>query len=345
MSRYWLQPNDVLFNNTNSAELVGKSSLFYGYQEEVVFSNHFSRLRPVDTVLEAGFLARWLQSKWEDGTFNQICNRWVGQAAVTKSMLLDLYLPLPPLQEQMRIATILNEQMAAEERLEAAQALSAAFLKEMFEGVVPISVKPVVTDAPQGWEWKLFTEVARLESGHTPSRRHPEYWENGDIPWLALPDIRAVDGRYCDITGEYTNEIGIRNSSARILPAGTVALSRTASVGFATIFSRPMATSQDFVNWVCTTNISPEFLLLALVSSRDYIRNLSSGATHKTVYVPTVKSFRVCMPSIDAQERLSSDYLSRRNSLDLLTTEIERDTQTIEAIPAALLRKAFSGEL
>jgi hypothetical protein len=52
-------------------------------------------------------------------------------------------------------------------------------------------------------------------------------------------------------TLESTNEQGIANSSARLLPEGTVVLSRTASVGFVTIMGRPMATSQDFVNWVC----------------------------------------------------------------------------------------------
>ena len=267
--------------------------------------------------------------------------------------LAGINIPLPSLEEQKRIAAILNEQMAtvekakkaAEERLEAAKALPAAYLREVFEGIVPISVETTPGDSPEGWKWQLLTDVARLESGHTPSRKHPEYWENGDIPWLALPDIRALDGRYCETTSENTNELGIKNSSARILPEGTVALSRTASVGFTTIFGRPMATSQDFVNWVCSNDLLPEFLLLALISSRDYIRNLSSGATHKTVYVPTVKSFKICMPNPSVQEQVSEEYLGNRDSLNPISANIEQELETIEAMPAALLRKAFSGEL
>ena len=141
-SRYWLQSNDVLFNNTNSAELVGKSTIFNGFEEGVVFSNHFSRLRPADDKLEPNFLAKWLQSKWKDGTFNHICNRWVGQAAVPKAKLLDLYIPLPPLEEQKRMAAILNEQMAGiqlaeesiQQELKTIEAMPAALLRKAFSG-------------------------------------------------------------------------------------------------------------------------------------------------------------------------------------------------------------------
>ena len=55
MAKYWLAPGDVLFNNTNSAELVGKSAMFAGFAEPAVYSNHFSRLRPDSTQLDADF--------------------------------------------------------------------------------------------------------------------------------------------------------------------------------------------------------------------------------------------------------------------------------------------------
>lgn len=93
------------------------------------------------------------------------------------------------------------------------------------------------------WRWQRLTDLARLESGHTPSRRHPEWW-GGHVPWLALPDIRKLHGKYAYETTENTNDAGLANSSARLLPPCTVCLSRTASVGFVTILGKPMATSQ-----------------------------------------------------------------------------------------------------
>src|SRR5262245_16580597 len=171
-------------------------------------------------------------------------------------------------------------------------AVKAAAAKRLLGAPLTVDVHPPA--APDGWRWRKLTELARLESGHTPSRRHPEWW-GGSIPWIALPDIRRLDGKIAQETAEYVNELGLENSSARLLPAGTVVLSRTASVGFVTIMGRPMATSQDFVNWVCGSDLDPTFLALLLRASRGYIRSLASGAVHKTVYVPAVKAFKVCV--------------------------------------------------
>src|SRR5438105_4543819 len=105
---------------------------------------------------------------------------------------------------------------------------------------LPLTVERAAATPPSGWRWKVLTELAQLESGHTPSRYHPEWW-GGDIPWISLADIRDLDGKVAYETHEYTNDAGIANSSARVLPQGTVVLSRTASVGFVTITGRPMA--------------------------------------------------------------------------------------------------------
>src|SRR5207249_3411959 len=105
--------------------------------------------------------------------------------------------------------------------------------------------------------------VTRLETGHTPSRQHPEYWENCTIPWFSLADVWQIrDGRkeYLEDTAEKVSELGLANSAARLLPLGTVIVSRTASVGFSGIMPVPMATTQDFVNWICGPKLLPEYL-------------------------------------------------------------------------------------
>lgn len=209
---------------------------------------------------------------------------------------------------------------------------------------IPLSIEANPGPAPEGWRWRLLSEVARLESGHTPSRERPDWW-GGDIPWIALPDIRALDGRIAMETIEHTNEAGIANSSARVLPEGTVVLSRTASVGFVTIMGRPMATSQDFVNWVCGPEIDPHFLALLFHASRRYIRELSSGAIHKTVYVPTVKEFRVCIPNLDDQRRIAGRLSDHLASVERTRSAAEEQRMAIDQLPAALLRRAFQGEL
>lgn len=159
------------------------------------------------------------------------------------------------------------------------------------------------TPAPPGWRWTALTDLARLESGHTPSRRHPEYW-NGEIPWLSIRDAKAHHGGWIADTEEHTNRLGIANSSARVLPAGTVCLSRTASVGYVVVLRRPMATSQDFVNWVCSDELDPEFLKYIFLAEGEDILRFASGAVHQTIYFPEAKAFHICHPSIDEQRRI-----------------------------------------
>lgn len=189
-----------------------------------------------------------------------------------------------------------------------------------------------------------LTNVARLESGHTPSRKRSEWW-GGDIPWIALPDIRALDGKVATETSEYTNGLGLANSSARLLPAGTVVLSRTASVGFATVMGVPMATSQDFVNWVPGDRLRSWYLAHALMAARDYIRSLSEGAIHKTIYMPILKELRIRLPSVDEQDRILGQIDEASVAFQRATDALDRQAAALDALAPALLTAAFQGKL
>ncbi|MCS0631656.1 restriction endonuclease subunit S [Telluria mixta] len=180
----------------------------------------------------------------------------------------------------------------------------------MSSQIAPIAIPPDLPPAPPGWRWHKLTDVARLESGHTPSRSRPDWW-GGDVSWISLTEIRALDGKWVENTQIRTNEYGIANSAARILPRGTVCFSRTASVGFVTIMAAPMATSQDFANWVCSDELDPEFLMYALICSRRKLRELATGATHKTIYMPMLEAFHVCVPSIEEQRRIAARLKSQ----------------------------------
>jgi type I restriction enzyme S subunit len=150
-----------------------------------------------------------------------------------------------------------------------------------------------------------LSEIARLESGHTPSRRKPEYWDGG-IPWIGIKDATGNHGRMITRTLQSITEDGVANSSARLLPAGTVCLSRTASVGYVVTMGVPMATSQDFVNWVCGPKISHKYLHYLLMSEQESVRRFAHGTTHQTVYYPEAKAFHVCIPERSEQDGIAA---------------------------------------
>lgn len=190
--------------------------------------------------------------------------------------------------------------------------------------------------APSNWKWTRLADVARLESGHTPSRAKPEYWD-GDVPWIGIRDATANHGRTLYDTNEHTNALGIANSSARILPADTVCLSRTASVGYVVMMGRPMATSQDFVNWVCGEHLNPHFLKYVLLAERDALHVFATGSVHQTIYFPEAKAFHICLPRRAEQDAIV-------DVLGALDDKIElnrRMNETLEAMARAIFQDWF----
>jgi type I restriction enzyme S subunit len=347
--RFLLKQGDVLFNHTNSTELVGKTALFDAYDEDVVFSNHFTRLRVKPEKADATYLSFFINHLWNRGYFRQRCQVWVGQSAVRFEVLATAPAKFPDVSTQHRVAFRLKEQMSAVEQArqsandasKAIRPLLEKTIADSFRCIIPLSLGRDEAPAPKGWRWKSLVELARLATGHTPSRRCPEYWADGDIPWLALPDIRALDCHVATKTSEMTNALGIANSSARLLPPGTVALSRTASVGFVTLFGKEMATSQDFVNWVCGPDLYPSFLMWLLRAARVFIRGASTGAVHQTVYMNVVERFRVCLPNIAEQKKIAARLDESFRLIQQLQAAHEAQLAALDRLPGAYLREAF----
>ena len=212
--------------------------------------------------------------------------------------------------------------------------------REATTGVIPgrycLSVGKPDLPTPEGWSWRPLLEIARLESGHTPSRRKPEYW-GGDVSWIGIKDATGNHGQTIHQTIQHTNELGIANSAARILPENTVCLSRTASVGYVVVMGKPMATSQDFANWVCGPELDYRFLKYALLTENEALHRFSYGSTHRTIYYPELKAFHVCLPERKKQVEIA-------NTLQALDDKIElnrKTAATLEEMARALYRSWF----
>ena len=100
IERYLICDNDVLFCNTNSEDLVGKSILATSIIKDFSFSNHFTRLRGRKELITQKFLYLWLKFHFDIGLFERLCTRWIGQAAVQTESLVRLQIIIPPIKEQ-----------------------------------------------------------------------------------------------------------------------------------------------------------------------------------------------------------------------------------------------------
>lgn len=254
-------------------------------------------------------------------------------------------IPLPSLEKQRQIAAILDQADTIRGKrrqvLDHLDTLAQSIFHDMFGKESWRAVTPAPRKSNEyGWHWVLLDEVGRLATGHTPNRNCEEYW-NGSIPWISLPDIRALDGCEANDTSLHIAEAGVSNSSAVVLPPGTVCFSRTASVGFVTKMGRNMATSQDFHNWVPGPALNSEYLMAALRSSRSHLLSATDGSTHKTIYQRTAKQFRVLLPPRDVQDRFANwvEHINTQRAL------VQRALDADDELFASLQARAFRGEL
>lgn len=197
------------------------------------------------------------------------------------------------------------------------------------------------TPAPPGWRWVELATMARLESGHTPSRGHPEYW-GGAIPWIGIADAKANDGGTIADTLEHISELGTQNSSARLLPKDSVCLSRTASVGYVVVMGKPMTTSQDFVNWVCGPSLHHDFLKYLLMSEGDDLLRFASGAVHQTIYYPEAKAFHICCPSLPEQRRIVGILDQALEDIGLAKSNAQRNLKNARVLFEKHLQAVFA---
>ncbi len=197
------------------------------------------------------------------------------------------------------------------------------------------------TPPPTGWQWSALSSIATLESGHTPSRRHPEYW-GGNIPWIGIADARAHDGCRIEDTLETISDLGTEHSSSRVLPENTVCLSRTASVGYVVVMGRPMATSQDFVNWVCAKPLSHDFLKYIFIAEGEDLLRFASGAVHQTIYYPEAKAFHICHPPLAEQQRIVGLLDEAFEGLATAKANAEQNLQNARALFESHLQSVFT---
>lgn len=357
-----LRPGDLVIEKSGGGEkqLVGRTVLFDDERPSIC-SNFLARCRPAEGIAPAYLNYLMLAIYAGRGTFPHI-KQSTGIQNLDLDSYLDTRVGIPELSAQQRIARFLDEKTARIDALiEKKQALlerlaekrHALITRAVTQGLNPdVPMKPSgldwVEQIPAHWQSGNIRRFAMMKTGHTPSRSVPEYWDECTIPWFTLADVWQIrDGRrwYLEETSERISELGLANSAAELLPVGTVILSRTASVGFSGIMPVPMATSQDFWNWVCGPKLTPEYLLLLFRAMTDEFELSTNGSTHKTIYQGIAAGLRICVPDVDEQQQISKYVFAALNDLDAVHAKVSESTDTLRSYKTSLITAVVTGQL
>ncbi|MFJ3247027.1 restriction endonuclease subunit S [Streptomyces sp. NPDC086782] len=275
--------------------------------------------------------------------------------------VLNERITLPPLEEQRRIADFLDSETGRIDAIvEAQNRFTAGLFERRSAGIVAAVMGHLHEDRraselnwlkslPTAWPVVRLGLVARMGSGHTPSRSHPEWWVNCTIPWITTGEVSQVrNDRIEDLydTREKISEIGLANSAAELHPKGTVFLCRTAaSAGYSGVMGSDMATSQDIVTWTCGPRLDPYYLLWCLRAMRpDLLGRLAMGSTHKTIYVPDLQMLRIPLPPLDEQHEIVQRIRQANMRLDALADKVRQQSALFRERRQSLITAAVTGQ-
>lgn len=284
-----LAHNEILFNNTNSDGLVGKSALVEAETRIVVDQ---ARALPA-------FVAYALDRLWQVGHFRRICTRWVSQSAVGIKALADVEIPLPSLSRQRRIVDILDRAASIRRLRRQAQETARQIIPALF---VKMFGDPAMN--PMGWPAEKLGGLVRFVSGGTPSKGIPQYW-GGKIPWVSAKDLKLDPIATSEDTITQEGQISAR---LHLIPSGTVlilirgmTLVHTVPVRLSAI---PLTIDQDIKALIPLGPVEGVWLRWCLQCLHSTLLSIVSSAAHGTrkIELDRLMSVRIPLVPLSAQK-------------------------------------------
>jgi restriction endonuclease S subunit len=320
---------DVLFSKDGT---VGKVHVVSEDQNFAVLSS-IAILRPKVDTLDSQYFGRMLQSPT---TLQQAIQRKTG-SAIRRIILKDLKqvkIPLPPLEEQRRIATILDRADAIRRKRIEAICLSEELLRSTF---LEMFGDPVTN--PKGWDKKKLGDLCRIRRGGSP-RPITEYL-GGSVPWIKIGDATEGDDIYIHQTAEAFKKEGV-SKSLYLEPGSLIFANCGVSLGFARILKIGGCIHDGWLSFSdIDESVNIIYLLKLLNSFTNYFRQTAPSGTQPNLNTSIMKNFDVPIPPLKLQlnfanftERFTS---TKQNYLD--------SAKESSNFFNALLQRAFRGEL
>lgn len=261
--------------------------------------------------------------------------------------LKEVVIDKPPLEIQHRIADILsayddlieNNQKQIKLLEEAAQRLYKEWFADLrFPGHENTKI---VDGVPEGWRVASIADICDTVGGGTPSTKIQSYYEKGDILWVTPTDItRNFSLALLDTEKKITPE-GLKNSSAKMLPAETILMTSRASVGFFGMCKYEVCTNQGFISCIPKRENLQMYLLFNLKSRVEEIRQKAGGSTYLEISKTVFRELKIILP----KDEVLAEY---QKDVHDIFDEIYCRTEMIKSLVDMrnrLLPKLMSGEM
>lgn len=191
---------------------------------------------------------------------------------------------------------------------------------------------------PDDWEVKSLGEVATIVGGGTPSTLNFAYW-NGDIQWFTPAEL-SDSKKYVSKSERTITERGLKESSAKLLPKGTVLLTTRASIGITAILENPASTNQGFQSLIAKNNCCSEFLYYVIPLIKDEMLSRASGSTFAEISAKKLSTITFQLPSLLEQQRIAKAL----SDVDALISTTEKLIQKKMNIKQGAMQNLLTGK-
>ena len=277
--------------------------------------------------------------------------------SIKQNKLRKSRMVLPPLPEQQAISAHLDKQCAHIDNIIEKTKASIEEYKKLRQAVITQAVtkgvrgdRPMkdsgiewIGEIPEEWSISHIGNLAEIGSGGTPNRNRPEYWINGDIPWMSSGEINL---EYVNDTAEKITQLGMKNSNAKLLPVNTVMLGligQGKTKGLTAILNIESTCNQNLAYLIPNKMLFYKYLFYCFKSMYNYIRGLI-GDSQAGIYQGFLKKQHIPLPLFSEQQEISA-YLDKKcTEIDSLISKKEQFLTELESYKKSMIYEYVTGK-
>ena len=304
----------------------------------IIFGDHTRIIKYVDTPCFLGADGvKLLKAKDPNANYKYLyyalCNADIPNTGYNRHFkwLKEIEIPEHSIEEQNSIVAQLQKidtlSSLRKQQLSKLDELVKSRFIEMFGGVHDSKIYP----------YKAVKELTDVVSGGTPSRDISEYWEEGTIPWVKTTELQ---NNIVTEVEEYITEQGLSNSSAKIVPSGTVLIAmygQGKTRGMTAYLGIEACTNQACACILPSAQINQTFLWQFFILSYDNLRDMAKGGNQPNLNGNMIKNYPILCPPRELQEQFATFV----EQTDKLKFEIQKSLEKLETLKKALMQKYF----
>ena len=336
LTAYTLDDGDIVFSRVGSVDI---NALITPFQSNWLFSGRVLRVRP-QTDISSKFLHTRLET---ESIKTDIRTRAVGQTmpSINTEILKITPLVLPSSaaeQEQIGsyFAALDNLITLHQRKFEKLTNVKKSMLEKMFPQNGSSYPEIRFKGFTDPWEQRKLGDIADIVGGGTPSTGNQSYWD-GDIDWYAPAEI--ADQIYANSSQKKITGLGYENSSAKMLPPGTVLFTSRAGIGKTAILTRKGCTNQGFQSIVPHRGeLDSYFIFSRTEELKRYGELVGAGSTFVEVSGKQMAVMELMMPPTMREQQTIGGFFQQ---LDHLITLHQRELEKLQNIKKSMLEKMF----